>query len=173
MTELSEGDLRFRFPDTTQAGKYDDWAFYRNQFGRVADSKAVDFVCVSRNECWLIEVKDYRFHPRTKPTEIEREVARKVRDTLAGLATGLANATEPMERDLARSAIRSGRWRIALHLEQPNHPSRLRPKLIDPASVRAKLRRAVKAIDPHPRVVDVGVGGIPWTVEPIRAKSPE
>ena len=171
MTELSEGGPRVRFPGTRQVGKYDDWAFYRNQFSRVGHSRAVDFVYVSGDECWLIEVKDYRSHPRTKPTDIEQEVASKVRDTLAGLATARANATEPEERNLAKAALRSGKWRVALHLEQPQHPSRLRPKAIDPASLTTKLRRTVKAIDPHPRVVDVDFAGVPWTAEPIGSTS--
>ena len=39
MTEIEEGDLTFSFPDHCKAGKYDDWAFYRNQFQAVAGGK--------------------------------------------------------------------------------------------------------------------------------------
>ena len=77
MPTISEGDLTFQFPSGSHVGKYDDWAFYRNQFSKIPGTKAVDFVCVHGTECWLIEVKDYRFHPRTKPTNIAHEVARK------------------------------------------------------------------------------------------------
>ena len=85
MTEIEEGDLKFTFPDHCEAHKYDEWAFYRNQFQSVAGgSKAVDIVCVSGDTAWLIEIKDYRRHPRTKVIDIDDELARKVRDTLAG-----------------------------------------------------------------------------------------
>ena len=32
MMEIEEGDLTFSFPDRCEAGKYDNWSFYRNQF---------------------------------------------------------------------------------------------------------------------------------------------
>ena len=167
MTVLSEGGLRFQFPAPGRAGKYDDWTFYRKKFGHIAGTKAVDFVYATAEECWLIEVKDYSHHPKTKPTEIEREVAQKVRDTLAGLAAARRNANKKAERDLARAALRAARWRVALHLEQPQHPSRLRPRVIDPASLTTKLRGIVNAIDPHPRVVDSDCKRVPWSVERI------
>ena len=87
MTEIEEGDLKFSFPDHCEAGKYDEWSFYRNQFQSVASgSKAVDILCLSDDAAWLIEIKDYRLHPRQKLIDIDDEVASKVRDTLAGLA---------------------------------------------------------------------------------------
>ena len=46
----------------------------------------------------LIEVKDYRFHPRTKPIPLCDEVALKVRDTLAGLAAARVNVNVPLEQ---------------------------------------------------------------------------
>ena len=67
MTEIREGDLTFSFPDQCEAGKYDDWAFYRNQFQSAAGgSKAVDVLCLADGVAWLVEIKDYRQHPRTK-----------------------------------------------------------------------------------------------------------
>lgn len=63
MNAIVEGSLAFRFPDNCQASKYEDWAFYRNQFQAIAKgSKAVDFVCVTDAACWLVEIKDYRQH---------------------------------------------------------------------------------------------------------------
>lgn len=122
MTEIQEGRLVFRFDNGCDVGKYDDWAFYRNQFARVSHSTAVDFVCVHREECWLVEVKDYSSHRRTKPSELGDEVGRKVRDTLAGLVAGSVNANNADERTIARRACRSRALRVALHLEQPAHP---------------------------------------------------
>lgn len=169
MTKIEEGDLRFSFPDLCEAGKYDEWAFYRNQFQSVAGcSKAVDILCVADDAAWLIEVKDYRQHPRTKPSDLGDELARKVRDTLAGLAAASANANCQEERTLAKRALRSRRWRVALHLEQPRVRSRFRP--INPASVLTQMRRCrrkLKAVDPHPMVLhrETRRPDIPWTVQ--------
>ena len=169
MTEIEEGGLRFSFPDPCEAGKYDDWAFYREQFQSVAgSSKAVDIVCVADAAAWLIEVKDYRRHPRTKPSDLDVELAGKVRDTLAGLAAASANANCQEERALARRALAKHRWRVVLHLEQPRVPSRLRPRPVDVASVLTKMRgRKLKAVDSHPLVLDRGThrSDIPWTVQ--------
>lgn len=163
MTEIQEGRLVFRFDNGCDVGKYDDWAFYRNQFARVSHSTAVDFVCVHREECWLVEVKDYSSHRRTKPSELGDEVGRKVRDTLAGLVAGSVNANNADERTIARRACRSRALRVALHLEQPAHPSRLHPQ-VDPADVQAKLRQCVRGIDRHARVVDAASPTGPWSV---------
>ena len=165
MPTISEGDLTFQFPNDSHVGKYDDWVFYRRQFSKIPGTKAVDFVCVYGAECWLIEVKDYRFHPRTKPTNIAHEVAKKVRDTLAGLAASRRNAGRDEERTLAQHALRTRRWRVALHLEQPQHTSRLRPTPIDPANVRIDLRRVLRGVDPHPVVADTARPRGPWAVE--------
>ena len=167
MTEIREGDLTFSFPDHCRAGKYDDWSFYRNQFQSVAGgSMAVDVLCLADDVAWLVEIKDYRQHPRTKPSDLCDEVAQKVRDTLSGLAAASANANDPDEKTLACRALAMRRWRVALHIEQPSVPSRLRRWAVDPASVKSKLRKGLKAIDAHPAIVDRQKlhPGIPWTV---------
>ena len=166
MMEIEEGDLTFSFPDHCEAGKYDDWAFYRNQFRSVAGgSKAVDVLCLADDAAWLVEIKDYRAHSRTKTTALCDEVAIKVRDTLSGLAAASANANDAGEQALARRALAIRRWRVALHLEQPNESSRLRPIAFDPANMKKKLRQVLKAIDAHPAIVDRQGShpGIPWT----------
>ena len=167
MTEIEEGDLKFSFPDRCEAGKYDEWSFYRNQFQSVAGgSKAVDILCLSDDAAWLIEIKDYRQHPRQKLIEIDDEVASKVRDTLAGLAAATANANNPDEQGLARRALQRRRWRVALHLEQPDARSRLWPRF-SVANVLLKMRTKVKAVDAHPVVLDRETRhpNVPWTVQ--------
>ena len=167
MTEIEEGDLTFSFPDHCEAGKYDEWSFYRNQFQSVAGgSKAVDILCLSDDAAWLIEIKDYRQHPRQKLIEIDDEVANKVRDTLAGLAAATANANNPDEQGLARRALQRRRWRVALHLEQPDARSRLWPRF-SVANVLLKMRTKVKAVDAHPVVLDRETRhpNVPWTVQ--------
>ena len=167
MTEIQEGDLKFRFPDHCMVGKYDEWSFYRNQFNSIeGGSKAVDILCVSDDVAWLIEIKDYRLHPRTQLTDIVDELARKVRDTLAGLAAASANANDHYERALARRALQKRRWRVVLHLEQPTTPSCLWPKPFDVANVRLQVSKKVKVIDAHPKVLhkETKRPNVPWTV---------
>ena len=167
MMEIEEGALTFSFPDHCEAGKYDAWSFYRNQFRSVAGgSKAVDILCLADGVAWLVEIKDYRRHRRTKSIDLCNEVAAKVRDTLSGLAAASANANNPDERALAHRALEMRRWRVALHIEQPNVASGLRPRAVDPASMKSKLRKKLKAIDAHPAVVDRQRPhpGIPWIV---------
>jgi len=169
VTEISEGDLTFTFPDDCEAGKYDEWSFYRNQFQSVAGgSKAVDILCVSGDAAWLIEVKDYRQHPKLKRGHVDDELASKVRDTLAGLAAASSNANRRDERTLARRALQTRRWRVALHLEQPNTRSLLRPRPFDVASVLSRIRnsRKLKAVDAHPVILnrEANRRDIPWTV---------
>lgn len=165
MTTLIEGDLAFVFPDGCLASQYDTWAFYRNHFQRVADSKAVDLVCVEAQWTWLIEVKDYRRHPRKKSQELQDEVTAKVRDTLAGLAAAAANAGGAVEKRVAQRALAKRRWRVVLHLRQGRGATRLKPKVFDPATLRDKLRRVLKAVDPHALVVE-GDARVPWDVRP-------
>ena len=142
MTEIREGALTFSVPDHCAIGKYDEWSFYRNQFQSVAGgSKAVDILCLEDDAAWLVEIKDYRRHPRTKSIALCDEVAIKVRDTLSGLAAASANANNPDEQALARRALAMRRWRVALHLEQTNVASRLRPIAVDPANMKKKLRQ--------------------------------
>ena len=153
MTEITEGDLTFRFPTGCQASKYDDWSFYRRQFTGIAGgSKAVDILCVEGDTSWLIEIKDHRQQPRQKLIDIADETAIKVRDTLAGLAAAAKVANEADQRELARKALATSRWRVVLHLEQPATGSRLRPKPIDPATLLQKLKKLVKAINARPVV---------------------
>ena len=170
MTKIKEGDLTFSFPDCCQASKYDDWSFYRKQFQAVAgESKAVDILCVKGNTSWLIEIKDYRQHTRKKCIDIADELARKVRDTLAGLAAAAKAANEADQRELAGKALATSEWRVVLHLEQPATVSRLRPTPIDSATVMQKLRtKKLKAIDAHPVICDRSTvpSYIPWKVSP-------
>ena len=160
MPDLREGDLVFSFPHA-EVGRPDRWAFYRNRFSVIPRTKAVDFVYALDDECWLVEVKDYRAHPRTKSLDLCDEIALKVRDTLAILAGARRNATNDHERTLARSAFRSPRWRVAVHLEV----ARTTRASNDPrANVKTKLKRLVRAIDPHPVVSDMSSGRVPWSV---------
>ena len=168
MPSLHEGDLTFDFPaGGPDVAKYDEWSFFRNQFQRVCGGvKAVDFVYVETARTWLIEVKDYRHHPRTKVADLAGEIAAKVRDTLAGLAACRCNANDPTEQRIANRALSTPNLSVVLHLEQPTPPSRLFPFGADPASLTQKLKQLLKPVDAHPRVVDRGSlhPSMRWTV---------
>jgi hypothetical protein len=167
MPSISEGQLTFHFPNGWQASKFDEWSFYRNQFQRVCGgARAVDILAVEHNACfWKIEVKDYRQHRRTKTIELPEEVAIKVRDSLAALVSARANANDADEKALARAALLCGRLRVVLHLEQPTKHSKLFPRAIDPAKVQQRLKQLIKAIDPHPLVLERNrMNGVAWTV---------
>lgn len=167
MPDITEGKLTFKFPSTWQAKKYDDWSFYRNQFQKVCGgAKAVDILAVAPDKCvWVIEVKDQRRHPRSKAIDLPDEVACKVRDTLAGLFAAHVNASDANEKRFAGEALASNQIKVVLHLEQPSKHSKLFPRAIDPANVKQKLKELLKAIDPHPAVLEIGrTGTVAWTV---------
>lgn len=166
MPTFTEGKLAFTFPDDWEVTKYDDWAFYRNQFNSCCGrNKAVDFLAYNARErtLWLIEVKDYRQFPRRKPDTLWDEMAVKARDTLAGIVAAKVNGGDP-EQSYSVKAIGATQLRIVLHLEQPSTPTRLFPRAFNPADVQQKLKQIVKPIDAHPRVVELmQMAGIPWT----------
>ncbi|MEZ4436002.1 MAG: hypothetical protein R3F65_26695 [bacterium] len=148
--------LVFQFPDDWQISQYDKWQFYRKQFMTARDGiKAIDLLALSPEHIlWLIEVKDYRQHQRTKVIDLTDEMVGKVVDTLAALLPAAVGAINDHERSFARRALACDRLRVVLHLEQPRKTSKLFPRAIDPMDIRQKLRRRLKPIDPHPIVVD-------------------
>ncbi|GGP00721.1 hypothetical protein [Stakelama pacifica] len=146
--KFTEGRLSFYFRDVVLAEKYDDWSHYRNQFCKfVKHSKAVDFLVVKDSEVWLIEVKDYRFHQRSKSIDISEEVSIKVRDTMAGLVSAKFLANMISELNSSHSALSCKKLRVALHLEQQKNPSRLFPLPVDPANLTIKLRQKLRFAD--------------------------
>lgn len=157
MSRISEGGLIFDFPTGWEVGKYDGWAFYRRHFQKTSDSKAVDILAFAPQRggtLWMIEVKDYRNNPRTKPMPMHDEVTQKVRDTLAGILAAMVRAAVDEEQRFARKCARARNLRVVLHLEQPAKTSKLFPRAFNTANLQLKLQSAVKAVDPHPKVVE-------------------
>lgn len=163
MPILNIDGLQFDFPATWQASKYDEWSFYRNQFIKQGNGiKAVDAVALSGgNEAFLIEVKDYR-HPVTeKPSELPEAVACKVLHTLAAILPARLLANEPLESQLATAILNCGCLKVVLHVENPQNHRRV----VDPADILQKLRRMLRAVDPHLKVVSMNnMQGLAWTV---------
>ena len=167
MPSLIEGLFTLRFPEHWKVSQFDRWSFYLNQFQRVCGgAKAVDVLAIEPKVCfWKIEVKDYRQHRRTKTVDLAGEIAMKVRDSLAALVAASVNANDAAEREMAMAALRCPRLRVVLHLEQPAQHSKLFPRAIDPANVQQRLRQLIKAIDPHPLVVETAqMRGVAWSV---------
>ncbi len=167
MPTVTEGNLTFTFPDDWNVSQYDDWSHYRNQFINVCRGvRAVDVLALELGECcWLLEIKDYREHVRTKTIDLADEMAEKVRDTLVGLVGAQFCANDAGEKNAARQALRARHLKVVLHLEQPAKHSTLHPRAINPAAISQRLKQLIKGIDPHPRVVEkASMVGIPWNV---------
>ena len=166
MTTLNEGKLACTFPAAWHVTKYDDWTFYRNQFGNsCGGNKAVDFLAyeLSTKTLWLIELKDYRQSRRSKEISLWDEVALKARDTLAGLFVAKVETAHP-DHPYAVEALAAHKLRVVLHLEQPHTHSKLFPRIFDPSMIQQKLRQMLKPIDAHPKVIELSnMSLVPWT----------
>lgn len=180
----------FEFPDGWNATKLDDWSFFRNQFQKLGNGirltcghcdaelrckqcdsartvgiKCVDFLAWdARQDCWLIEVKDYAENRRTKTINVADQIALKVRDSLVLLTAASRNANDLDEKGLARNAIDRSSFLVVLHLEQPAKQSKLRPRAINPADVLQRLKQLIRSVDPHPRVSELAhMVDLEWT----------
>jgi hypothetical protein len=60
----------------------------------------------------------------------------------------------PSEKQFAKNVLKAKKLRVILHLEQPQKPSKLFPKVVDPAHIKDRLKQLLKAIDAHPQVID-------------------
>lgn len=165
---LTEGKLAYTFPAGWDSSKFDEWAFYRNQFQNAfCGNKAVDFLAYdpTPKTLWLIELKDYRQFRRTKDEKISLwdEVAIKVRDTLSCLVAAGAD-TGHNQHGFADNGRKAKKLRVVLHLEQPRNHSKLFPRVFDPANVKQKLKSLVKPVDAHPVVIELNnMAGVPWS----------
>lgn len=155
--------LKFDFETNWQASKYDEWSYYRNQFVKQFDGiKAVDLLAISPDKItFLIEVKDYT-HPDTeKPSNLPQAVANKVFDTLSALLPCSLLANDANEKAFAKRVIQSKQLCVVLHMEQP----RAHRPVVDPADILQKLKKLLRAIDAHPKVVSIQNNPLlPWTV---------
>lgn len=163
MQVLDIDGLTFSFPDGWDAQKYDEWAFYRNQFGKQRNGiKAIDALAIDPDKCaFLIEVKDYR-HPGTeKPSQLPAAIATKVLDTLSAMIPAKLHATVPEEKELAAAIVKCSSVRVIAHVELPQ--SHL--PVVDVADLKQKLGQLLRAVDAHPKVVSMqDLKGMKWKV---------
>ena len=191
--EITEDKLQFVFPDdwTPEPDKLDNWAYYRRQYSRYFSQinpicascngvilcascnhkntfgvKAIDIAAIDPSQvAWLIEIKDYRFNQRTKAIDLADEIAIKVRDSLAMILAAVTQANNASEKSMADAISRAKRIRVVAHIEQPETPTRLRPRAIDLNALRMKLISKLRFLDPHLRVVESSrMENLPWTV---------
>lgn len=170
MTTICEGNLEHRFPADWTASKYDEWPYYRNHFERgFGGCKAVDFVAQDpQDRLWLVELKDYRVYPRTKPSEIAAEVAVKVRDSLAGIFAAAKWHSDHLRAQDARRHLGAKKIRVVLHLEQPQRDSKMFPQVGELSKIQQQLKQLVKSVDPHPLVINLrSPQGLPWSMDSI------
>ena len=173
---IEEGSVLLSFENGAKAQKYDESRFYREAFSSTAGgSGGVDVVCLAREACWLVEIKEIRrnlaedrgLHDLKIQDTLGR-AAIQVRDTLSGLATARLRAVGE-DREFAREAFSAGKWRVVVHFDQrDSRTSRLRPHgAVSLASLRSKLRKigSVGAIDPRAVAMDsTSPAEVPWTV---------
>lgn len=163
MAVLHVDGLDFDFPNGWDVSKYDEWTYYRNQFsGQMSGLKAVDIIAVTgQKTAYLIEVKDYRHPHAVKPSDLPQAVAEKVVHTLAAMLPARLHATAESERHSAASVLTANQLRLVLHVEQ--HARRV--PIVDPADLKQKLKKLVRAIDPHVKVVSThSMQQLPWQV---------
>ena len=172
MTTLAEGAVTFSFHDSWIVLHYDQLRYVKKLTNLGGSNKAVDIAAFdpATGTLWLIEVKDYRTHPREKPQDIVNELAVKVRDSLAGLVILRVRAGGGYQDRIHTILSGVSLVRIVLHVEQRALPSRLHPYVLNPKTINDLMRRALKRVDNQVRASSTscpeinGPSVLPWTV---------
>lgn len=101
---MREENLDFNFGASWKILKYDeDGGFYKTKMDKnIKPTKAVDFICISKNQqpLLLMEVKDFSLGVphRDKFDKLPLTVATKARDTVAGIVGGSHCASDAVDR---------------------------------------------------------------------------
>lgn len=90
-------------------------------------SSGVDIIALHESTLWLIEIKDYYrlgLEPNAqsideKLSDLPYLIARKIRDSLAGLVSAKFKAAKQEEKDFSRLALDCNEIKIVLHIEMP------------------------------------------------------
>ena len=129
--------------DTNEKGKNGIDQSVDNDSG----SSGVDIIALHESTLWLIEIKDYyqlEFEPNSqsideKLSDLPYLIARKIRDSLAGLVSAKFKAEKQEEKDFAHLALNCNEIKIVLHIEMPSI-SKLSPSSLDIASLKVKFK---------------------------------
>ena len=140
--EFTESGLIFQFADDRwRVHKWDDLPPFKGQFDRLPKTAAVDFVALfDERTLYLIEVKNYSEHERTKEKDIDVEFGHKVRDTVAGLVGAFRSGQYDAWARPAMDALRGDKRRVVLVLWYEPHASGRRTGAPDMRRVAAILQ---------------------------------
>jgi|GEM_PF-4250942 len=169
MTVITEDSLEFTFPTGYEAFKLDEVSYYRSHLqNKFSGTKSVDFVCYETNgtNAYLIEVKDYSTHARTKKIPIEEEISLKVRDSLWILSAIANECNDTNVSALARQFHAKTKIHVYLHLEQPYTARAFHP-ILSEANLTTALNRILKPVTGKARLSNITRNGSPWTVRRI------
>lgn len=106
-------------------------------------SSGVDIIAFHESTLWLIEIKDYYrlgLEPNAqsideKLSDLPYLIARKIRDSLAGLVSAKFKAAKQEEKDFSRLALDCNEIKIVFHIEMPSIRSKLYPSSSDLANL--------------------------------------
>lgn len=106
-------------------------------------SSGVDIIALHESTLWLTEIKDYYrlgLEPNAqsideKLSDLPYLIARKIRDSLAGLVSAKFKAAKQEEKDFSRLALDCNEIKIVLHIEMPSIRSKLYPSSSDLANL--------------------------------------
>ncbi len=166
MAIITEGNLSFTFE--FDAIKFDDTLYYREHFSRIKnDIAAVDILAVNNGIGYLIEIKDYT-HPETEnltSSDLIEVIVKKVISTLSAILPMKNSAGNPAEKKIAEDFAKSSEIRIVLHIEKPPARCTLKQSCYNFQEIELSLKRKLKPIDAHPKVVSKeNLKGLPWVV---------
>jgi hypothetical protein len=166
---IKEGNLSFSFE--FDAIKFDDSAYYRDHFVKIQNGiGAIDLLAVNDETGYLIEIKDYR-HPNTEnlnPSDLIEAIVNKVISTLAAMLPMKNNASIPAEKEIAEIFAKTSQTRVVLHIEKPPARRTLKQSCYNFQEIEKSLKRKLKPIDTHPKVVSKdNLKGFPWVVTEI------
>jgi hypothetical protein len=126
-----EKRLRFAFDGDWKVVKWDAHPAYQGGLCQFQGTKAVDFVGLYIGAPWFIEVKDFRGYrienkERLTSGELAKEVACKVRDTIASMAWACSRA--PLDEKEMRTFLRplfgnTTKVLVVLWLEEDREPA--------------------------------------------------
>lgn len=119
---IVEGDLRFDFDDRwTPITHWDRHPAYRVGKQGVKGLKAVDVVGIFEQDTLLLmEMKDYRNHPREKVEDVATEFEQKVRSSVASLVGARRSGRYPNDCDRFGAALlAASTLKLVLWVEDP------------------------------------------------------
>ncbi|MCX7067964.1 MAG: hypothetical protein NTW85_09780 [Methylococcales bacterium] len=166
MAIIKEGNLSFIFD--FDAIKFDDTSYYREHFSKIQnDIAAVDILAVNNGIGYLIEIKDYT-HPDTEnltSSNLIDAIVKKVISTLSAILPMKNNAGNPEEKKIAEYFVNSSQIKVVLHIEKPPARRTLKQSCYDFQNIETSLKRKLKPIDAHPKVVSKeNLKSLPWVV---------